>query len=352
MKMLYKLVCLCWAVSYVLAAPSPKQADQESEPTVIPIVSQSDELEPNGTYRFSYETGNGIKREEVAYDKVLPKAKGRSANSNEGGENSDSDESNEIHVQKGSYSYTAPDGTVITVRYIADENGFRPIGKHLPRVPKVTSDSASSGEKTGRALNKHSSGKSKSAPAIVARSGVQDQEKSSSSTPSSNTNTNNSESTTPAPLQQTTSPEVNNTKSANKSASNSDENTTTKGLDTTTEEASTVTSSDKTNSEATTTVATDNSAHPETSTITASSNTTTEISSTAAKDESTTTELGSTVSFDVSSTPVSDSITTTPSETVSTTISENTSTTSSDHSNPSSLESSTTEIPSTTTVSA
>lgn len=60
---------------------------------------------------YSYETANGIKREETSYNKVLPK--GRSMDSNEGGEN---DESDEIHVQIGSYSYTAPDGTLISVR--------------------------------------------------------------------------------------------------------------------------------------------------------------------------------------------------------------------------------------------
>lgn len=65
---------------------------------------------------FSYETGNGIKREETSYDKVVPKAQGRSALGS--GEGSGSDESDEIHVQQGSYSYTAPDGTVITVKYV------------------------------------------------------------------------------------------------------------------------------------------------------------------------------------------------------------------------------------------
>lgn len=62
----------------------------------------------------SYETGNGIKREETSYDKILPKAKSRSSNSDEGGE--DSSDSDEIHVQRGSYSYVAPDGSLITVR--------------------------------------------------------------------------------------------------------------------------------------------------------------------------------------------------------------------------------------------
>ncbi|CAH0749720.1 unnamed protein product [Diatraea saccharalis] len=94
----------------------------------------------------SYETGNGIKREETSYEKVIPKT--RSAGSEEGEEN---DDSNEIHVQEGSYSYVAPDGTVISVKYIADENGFRPVGDHLPRAPGLVPQT-STGEKSGRAL--------------------------------------------------------------------------------------------------------------------------------------------------------------------------------------------------------
>ncbi|KAJ2946975.1 hypothetical protein O0L34_g16321 [Tuta absoluta] len=161
--MLNVAVLLCF-VAGALAAPADTDVVplEQQQPTVIPIVSQSDELEPNGTYHFSYETGNGIKREESSYSKIVPRTRGLSSDSNEGGENSESDE---IHVQMGSYSYTSPDGTVISVRYIADENGFQPIGDHIPRVPSISG--ISSGEKSGRALKIADSASSASSPAAA-----------------------------------------------------------------------------------------------------------------------------------------------------------------------------------------
>ncbi|XP_049299976.1 larval cuticle protein 65Ag1-like [Anopheles funestus] len=35
-------------------------------------------------------------------------------------------------VISGWYRYTGPDGIIYQVKYVADENGFRPLGTHLP----------------------------------------------------------------------------------------------------------------------------------------------------------------------------------------------------------------------------
>lgn len=38
----------------------------------------------------------------------------------------------DVLVQNGTYSYIAPDGQLISVSWIADENGYRAFGEHLP----------------------------------------------------------------------------------------------------------------------------------------------------------------------------------------------------------------------------
>lgn len=68
---------------------------------------------------FRYETGNNIQAEESGFLKSV-------------GENHDA------LVQHGSYTYTAPDGQVITVEYTADEFGFRVKGDHIPTPPPVS----------------------------------------------------------------------------------------------------------------------------------------------------------------------------------------------------------------------
>ncbi|KAG8223514.1 hypothetical protein J437_LFUL002564 [Ladona fulva] len=56
---------------------------------------------------YDYSTGNGISQQERGFVKNL------------------GIKDAEANVVEGSYSYTAPDGTPITLRYFADENGFR-----------------------------------------------------------------------------------------------------------------------------------------------------------------------------------------------------------------------------------
>jgi hypothetical protein len=66
------------------------------------------------SYYSSYETSDGVSRKESAVVNNL------------GSENE------ELAVT-GEITWTAPDGQVITLKYIADKNGFQPIGDHIPQ---------------------------------------------------------------------------------------------------------------------------------------------------------------------------------------------------------------------------
>uniref|UniRef100_A0A336MF64 CSON014037 protein n=1 Tax=Culicoides sonorensis TaxID=179676 RepID=A0A336MF64_CULSO len=81
------------------------------------ILKQNYDLNPDGSYIYNYETSNGIRADQQGY----LKAPGTPL---------------EAQVMTGSYSYTGPDGVVYTVTYIADENGFRAEGAHLPQPPR------------------------------------------------------------------------------------------------------------------------------------------------------------------------------------------------------------------------
>ena len=65
-------------------------------------------------FLYRYETSDGISRAEIGELKKI--------------------DDNEAIVVRGTYSYTGADGSVYTVNYVADENGFQPEGSHLPQV--------------------------------------------------------------------------------------------------------------------------------------------------------------------------------------------------------------------------
>ncbi|XP_045764255.1 endocuticle structural glycoprotein ABD-4-like [Maniola jurtina] len=109
-------VLILFAVVAIAASAPQKPADQ-----VIAILKQEFDQQADGSYVYSYETENGIKADETG---TLKKAS--------------SPDSNDVIVAQGAFSYTAPDGTVISLNYVADdENGFRPEGAHLPTPPPI-----------------------------------------------------------------------------------------------------------------------------------------------------------------------------------------------------------------------
>lgn len=69
---------------------------------------------------FRYETGNNIIAEETGFLKNVGES------------------DREALVQHGSYTYTSPEGQLITVEYTADEFGFRATGDHIPTPPPVS----------------------------------------------------------------------------------------------------------------------------------------------------------------------------------------------------------------------
>ncbi|XP_046665438.1 endocuticle structural glycoprotein ABD-4-like [Homalodisca vitripennis] len=111
---MYTILAFCALLGVSLAAP------QQPQTSPIPIIKyESEGPNPDGSYRWAYETGNEIQAEETGSVKNFGVP------------------DQEIQSAIGSYSYTAPDGTRISITYTADENGFVPQGAHLPTPPPV-----------------------------------------------------------------------------------------------------------------------------------------------------------------------------------------------------------------------
>jgi len=73
----------------------------------------------DGSYKWSYETGNEITAEETGYL-----------------ENAGVPDQEAQHAE-GSYSYKTPEGVLIKVTYHAGPEGFVPTGDHLPTPPPI-----------------------------------------------------------------------------------------------------------------------------------------------------------------------------------------------------------------------
>lgn len=100
-----------------LAVVAVVAAQQHQEP--IAILRQAQDISPEGSYSYQYETENGIAVAESGSPQPVG-PKGEAA-----------------VVSQGQYQYTAPDGTPIAISYVADENGFHASGAHLPVAPPV-----------------------------------------------------------------------------------------------------------------------------------------------------------------------------------------------------------------------
>ncbi|ODM95899.1 Endocuticle structural glycoprotein SgAbd-1 [Orchesella cincta] len=115
MKFLSAVIALVCLVAPILGKPVGGEE--------ILIIRSESENNADGTYRYLWETSDGTQVEESGYLKP---------NGND----------DPIQVAQGSYQYFSPEGELIRVTYIADENGFQPQGDHLPTPPPAGGSSA------------------------------------------------------------------------------------------------------------------------------------------------------------------------------------------------------------------
>ncbi|CAD7083181.1 unnamed protein product [Hermetia illucens] len=102
------IVVLAVLVAAAVAGP----VDESKNAQILRF--ESDNIGTDG-YKFAYETSDGIARQEQAELRNI------------GTEN-------EAIAVSGTVSWVDKDGQSYTLNYVADENGFRPEGAHLPRV--------------------------------------------------------------------------------------------------------------------------------------------------------------------------------------------------------------------------
>ncbi|KAF7276833.1 hypothetical protein GWI33_009736 [Rhynchophorus ferrugineus] len=108
--MFAKIAVFSGLLAVVLSAAVPAQ-----EP--VPIVSQSADIQPEGSFQWSYESGDGTKQEQSAVVRQV-------------GEES-------VPAVQGSASWVDAEGVAHELRYVADENGYQPQSSDLPVAPEV-----------------------------------------------------------------------------------------------------------------------------------------------------------------------------------------------------------------------
>ncbi|KAG5877068.1 hypothetical protein JTB14_014551 [Gonioctena quinquepunctata] len=105
-----KLIILSLAIAAVSCGPALVPT---GEPIAI-VRYDNEGVNPDGSYQWTYETGNGISAQESG--QVKP---------------GNTPEEAELEVA-GSYEYTKDDGSKVQVSYISNKDGFQPQGDILP----------------------------------------------------------------------------------------------------------------------------------------------------------------------------------------------------------------------------
>ncbi|KAG5676767.1 hypothetical protein PVAND_006576 [Polypedilum vanderplanki] len=102
-------------IASIVTFNNAKPIDDSSQAQILKYENENIGI---NNFKFAYETSDGVSRQEEGELK------------NEGSED-------EALVVRGSVTWTSPEGEVFTLNFVADENGYRATGDHLPQPPVV-----------------------------------------------------------------------------------------------------------------------------------------------------------------------------------------------------------------------
>lgn len=108
--MCFQIITVVVSTTVLIAAVSSKE---------VKIVRQINNVYPDGTFNHAFETENEIYAEEQGFLK------------------NPSDDNNGIQTIQGQFQYQSPEGQVMRLIYVADENGFQPQAEYLPTPPPI-----------------------------------------------------------------------------------------------------------------------------------------------------------------------------------------------------------------------
>ncbi|KAL1455128.1 hypothetical protein WDU94_009244 [Cyamophila willieti] len=111
---------LILASALAMAMARPQQYSSQTTPATI--LQQDTQVNPDGTYQYSFQTSNGIAAQESGYLKNAGQPE------------------IEAQVAQGAFSYPGPDGNSYQLQYTADEEGFKPQAAHLPTPPPIPAE--------------------------------------------------------------------------------------------------------------------------------------------------------------------------------------------------------------------
>ncbi|ERL91284.1 endocuticle structural glycoprotein ABD-4 [Dendroctonus ponderosae] len=117
--MISQLFFLSSLLALALAVP----VDQTAQP--VEIITQTSDIEPDGSFRWNFESSDGTKQEQSGSLRAAVK-----------------DEEGPIASVSGSVSWKDPEGNLHQLKYVADEKGFQAQGADIPISPPIPAEIA------------------------------------------------------------------------------------------------------------------------------------------------------------------------------------------------------------------